>query len=156
MSLLASIFTLFGCNKATFEDQWTLATGHDNNGKPMIVRFRSNVPAGVDIKQYPHLLVVSWKYEPWSEEGMPSESDNERMVLFEQLLDSLEAKRTAFMTVAVTCNGVKEWQWQSRDHEETMKSLNSALSGQNPFPIEISQQEDPGWSTYFGFRSTAK
>ncbi len=155
MSLFASILALLGCSKGSVEDQWTVATG-DDNGKPMIVRFRSNVPSGVDIKQYPHLLAITWKYEPSNDGGMPSKPDNERMVLLEQLLDSLEVKCTAFMTVVVTCNGVKEWQWYSRDHEETMRDLNSALSGQKPFPIEISQQEDPGWSAYFTFRNRAK
>ncbi|MBT0964219.1 DUF695 domain-containing protein [Denitromonas iodatirespirans] len=155
MSLLTSILGLFGCGKPIAEDQWTVATG-DDNGKPMIVRFRSDIPRGVDIKQYPHLMAIAWKYEPANEGGMPSNADNNRMVLLEELLDSLETKRIAFLTVAVTCNGVKEWQWYSRDQEETMKVLNSALSGQSPFPIEISQQEDSAWSAYFRFRNSAK
>jgi len=155
ISVLSSLLGLFGCSKPSAKDQWTVATGEDK-GKPMIIRFRSNIPPGIDIKQYSHLLAISWKYEPANEGGMPSQVDNDRMVVLEELLDSLETKRTAFLTVVVTCNGVKEWQWYSRDREETMKALNSALSGQAAFPIEIIQQEDPGWSAYFRFRNSAK
>ena len=49
--------------------------------------------------------------ESANENGMPSPAENERMVLLEELLEPLETQRTAFMTVVVTCNGVKEWQW---------------------------------------------
>ncbi len=155
MSILASILGLFGCSKTKAEDKWTVATG-DDNGKPMIVRFRADTPTGVDTKSYPHLLAISWKYKPENEGGMPSETDNKRMILFEELLDSLEDKRTAYMTVAVTCNGVKEWQWYSRDTDETINLLNSALSGQAQFPIEISLDEDPSWSAYLKFKNSAK
>ncbi len=128
MSLLSGILGLFGCTRSTPNDQWTVATGEDN-GKPMIVRYRSNPPSGVNIKEYPHLIAISWKYEPTNDSGMPSKQDNDRMVLLEELLDSMESQRTAFMTVIVTSNGVKEWQWYSRNQEETMESLNSVLSG---------------------------
>jgi hypothetical protein len=98
-------------------------------------------------------MVVSWKYQPQNEKGMPSDSDWERMVSLENLLESLETKRAAFMMISVTCNGTKEWQWYSRDSEEYLKYINSALSGQEPFPIEISQEEDPEWSEHLGIKS---
>jgi Family of unknown function (DUF695) len=155
MSILSSILGLLGCGRSTPEDQWTVATGEDN-GKPMIVRYRSDTPRDVEITKYPHLLAISWKYEPASDNGMPSKEDNDRMVLFEELLDAVESHRTAYLTVSVTCNGVKEWQWYSRNLKETMAAINKALSGRPPFPINISQQEDPEWSAYFGFKNRGK
>jgi Family of unknown function (DUF695) len=152
MSLLSVILSFLGCAKSKPDDKWTVATGR-YNGKPMIVRFRSAIPSGVNIKQYPYLMVISWKYESADQNGMPSKSDYDRMVLLENLLESIETKQTAFLTVSVTCNGVKEWQWYSRDQKEAMAALNSALSGQNPFPIQISQQQDPEWSAYFRFKN---
>jgi hypothetical protein len=155
MSLIASILGLFGCSKNNSKDSWTVATGEDN-GKPMIVRLRSNIPDGVDIKNYPHLLGISWEYEPARENGMPSETDHERMVLLEKLLDALEIQKTAYMTVAVTCNGVKEWHWYSKNTDETIQLMNTALSEQAKFPIKILIEEDPAWSVYLRFKNGAK
>ena len=155
MSLLSVLLSLFGCSAPTPDDEWAVATGEDN-GKSMIVRFRSSVPSGVATEEYPHLIAISWKYTPANEGGMPSKADNDRMVLLEDLLQVLEEKRVAFLTVSVTCNGVKEWQWYSRDHAETLKELNAALSGHPPFPIEIIQQHDPQWSAYSNIKESVQ
>jgi hypothetical protein len=155
MVLLKSILKLMRRNQNNSKHQWILAAGNDKNGNPMTIHYRSDIPEGVDIREYPHLLVVSWKYQPENENGMPSDSDWERMVFLENLLELVETKRAAFMMVSVTCNGTKEWQWYSRDYEEFIENLNSSLSNHEPFPIKISQEEDPEWSEYFGIKSKA-
>jgi Family of unknown function (DUF695) len=155
MSLLFAILGLVGCKGKTEKGEWSVATGTDK-GLPMIVRFRSEVPAEINAKDYPHLVAISWKYKAQTN-GTPSREDTLRMEELEDLLDgALEAKRQAFMTAAVTCNGLREWQWYSKDSDEFTKLLNEALAGKPPFPIEISHQQDPDWSAYRTIRDGAK
>jgi hypothetical protein len=138
------------------EDRWAVATGSDN-GRPLIYRYILAPPEGIKIGQYPNLLGISWKYDGSARSGMPDPATNQRMVLLEELLEKkLEGTRNAFLTVSVTGNGRKEWQWYSRDIQETMKLLNEALQGQDAFPIQISRQDDPKWSAYFGILNAAK
>jgi len=137
------------------EDEWSLAQKEDD-GKLMIIRFRSDTPTGVDTKRYPHLVAISWKYHPENEGGMPSSADNERMVLLEGLLEPLETNGRAYLTAVVTCNGVREWQWYTNDPGKMIDAFNAALAGRPPFPITLSQQADPGWSAYFGIRNAAQ
>ncbi len=67
----------------------------------------------------------------------------------EDLLDKgVESNRGAFMTVAVTCKGRREWQWYARDQDEFMRLFNSALGGKPSFPVQISHQQDKQWAAY--------
>ena len=53
---------------------------------------------------------------------MPAQNDSAGMQLFEDLLQpALEEAQQAYLMLVVTGNGVREWQWYSRDPEETMK-----------------------------------
>ena len=88
-----------------------------------------------------------------NESGMPAQKQVERMQLFEDLLRSaLEGPGQAYLTVIVTGNGVREWQWYSRDPAETMALVNKALSNHDPFPVQFSVQDDPDWQAYGRFQ----
>jgi hypothetical protein len=149
-------FNLFGKKKqdSPTEAKWAVAQGEDN-GLPLIFRVRSQEPHGIDISLYPNLMAVSWSYEPVNVSGMPPPDVLRRMEQFEDALDSeLEAVQSAFLTVIVTGNGVREWQWYSRDTQETMENINKALSPHEPFPVEFSLQSDPHWEAYHRFQNT--
>src|SRR5258708_40377530 len=66
------------------QDQWTVAQGA-KNGKPLIVRYRSERPQGVDAVAFPFLLSATWAYQP-DELGLPS---SEEMVVMDNLEDAL-------------------------------------------------------------------
>jgi hypothetical protein len=120
-------------------------------GQPLIFRIRSQKPA-VASKTYRHLIAVSWPYEPMNESGMPAQDEAAQMGEFEDLLQTaLEGPGQAYLTVVVTGNGVREWQWYSRSGEETMALVNEALSNYEPFPVEFSIQDDPRWEGYARF-----
>ena len=134
------------------ESLWAIAEAQDD-GKPLIFRIRSRKPSGVAPARYRHLIGVSWPYEPWNESGMPAQDQVAGMQLLEDLLQpALEGPGQAFLTVVVTGNGVREWQWYSRDAGETMALVNKALSNHEPFPVEFSVQDDPKWQGYFRFQ----
>ena len=138
------------------DDCWSIATGQDGD-KPLVFRIRNRAPSFAHKTAFPHLLAVSWPYEPANDMGMPSSDVTEGMGQFEDLvLPALENARQAFLSVVVTGNGVREWQWYSRDPNETMELVNEALAGCDPFPIQISVQEDPGWEAYGRFLEGAE
>jgi hypothetical protein len=84
---------------------------------------------------------------------MPSPEEAQRMAQLEDLLEAgLESVRQAFLTVVVTGNGVREWQWYARDPERTMELVNRTLGHLEPLPVRFSFQDDADWIGYNGFR----
>lgn len=134
------------------EDRWSIAEGEDR-GKALIFRIRNQPPSFARKHEYPHLVAISWYFDSPSETGMPADDVFQRMAQLENLLKSaLEQRRQAFVTVVVTGNGVREWQWYSRDPSETMRLVNEELADYDPFPIQFTIQEDPGWDAYLRFQ----
>jgi hypothetical protein len=133
------------------DDRWSVATAEDN-GKPLIVRIRNKPPSFARKDAFPHLLAVCWKYQSPNDQGMPSEDVFERMSQLESLLEpAFEEAQQAFLTVIVTGNGVREWQWYARDTDEVMKLVNETLGEYEPFPVQFIFQNDPEWQGYTRF-----
>ena len=133
------------------DDTWTLATG-DDDGMPLIVRIRNQPPSFARKDSFPHLLALSWRYEPEDNRGMPSNDVVERMAQLEVLLmPAFEGTRQAFLTVVVTGNGAREWQWYARDPDRVMELVNETLADYEPFPVEFNFQDDPQWEGYSQF-----
>ena len=143
---------LFGKNrKKTHEDRWCVATGADGE-MPLIFRIRKVSPE-IKRKAFPQLLAISWEYNP-EEGGMPSSDAKKRMDLLEELLErALEDSGNAMLTVVVTGNGIREWQWYSKSVDKTMSHINSALAGHEVFPIQISNDDDLFWDAYSQFEA---
>jgi len=130
------------------EDRWVLARGFEGD-KPLLFRILDQRPAEVDPEQYRHLCSISWPYEPDNEEGMPSADEFDRMSFFEELLTpALESPGAAYMVIAATGNGLRQWHWYARDTEELMTLVNEVLEECEPFPVEFSVDEDPNWDAY--------
>jgi hypothetical protein len=133
------------------EDTWRMATAEDD-GKPLVFRIRERAPSFANKAAFPHLLAVSWQYEPPNDQGMPAQVDVDRMSELEDLLvPAFEGAKAAFLTVIATGNGVREWQWYARDPETVMRLVNDTLGELEPFPVQFSFQEDPEWEGYMRF-----
>jgi Family of unknown function (DUF695) len=129
-------------------DSWKIAEAKDN-GKPLIFRIRNAPPAFARKERFPLLLAVCWKYESPNDSGMPSPSEADRMGELEDLLmPAFEGNQKAFLTVIVTGNAVREWQWYAEDKAAVMKLVNETLGRKEPFPIEFVFQDDPDWQAY--------
>lgn len=141
---------LFGRGEdAPDEGEWVVAEAEDE-GNPIILRIRS-VPAEFEKAAYPHMISVAWPYQAIGA-GMPDAAQKERMDLLEDLLmPALERSGNAILTVVITGNGIRQWQWYSRGMEETMDIVNATLESQDPFPVEFSLVEDPAWEGYSHF-----
>src|SRR5260370_38465297 len=95
-------------DQTSAQEQWTVAQGA-KNGKPLIIRYRSERPQGVDAVAFPFLLSATWTYQP-DDVGLPS---SDEMVLMDKLEDalasSLEQSNTAHLMVILTGNGERDW-----------------------------------------------
>jgi hypothetical protein len=133
------------------DETWSVATAQ-HGGKRLILRIRNKPPAFVEKDAFPNLLAVSWPYLSPNEQGMPSQDIVARMSQLEDLLeDAFEGAGQAFLSVIVTGNGVREWQWYARDPDGVMKLVNQTLGKLDPFPVEFSFQDDPEWVAYSQF-----
>jgi hypothetical protein len=132
----------------TLDDLWTVGAAQVD-GLPLVIRVRNTASQPVDKDCFPHLIGIVWRYEPQNASGMPSNEIEDRMNLFEDVLEaSLEGADQAILAAVVTGRQVREWHWYSRDPEEAMRLVNAALQSYQPFPVEFSTEDDPEWDAY--------
>lgn len=125
-----------------------VAVGNDA-GQPVTFRVRNRFPTTLEPAKYTHLIAIFWKYEPINGTGIPAPDLHQAMNEFEDVLtSSLQTPGQAIMTAVVTGTGVREWQWYSRDPDETLALLNAALEGKEIPPVEFAGDPDPTWESY--------
>lgn len=132
------------------DDSWSVGQA-EKNGKPLLIRFRSERPQGVEPAAFPYLLSATWSYQP-NEHGLPSADEMELMDKFEDaLVSSLEGSRAAHLMVVLTNDGERDWLWYTGSEEEAMTQVNQALSGHQRYPVQFSVQTDRAWRAYSQF-----
>ena len=132
------------------DDQWSMAQGI-KNGKPLLVRYRSERPQGVDVSAFPFLLSATWTFQP-NEFGLPSSEEMVLMDKFEDVLaTSLEGSKTAYLMVILTGNSERDWLWYTCGEDDAMRRVNHALKSHKPYPVQFSVQQDRAWRAYTQF-----
>ena len=148
------------CADAQWSDnQWSVAQA-ERNGQPLLIRYRSQRPAGVKPASYPCLISATWSYQA-NEVGLPASEETERMAQFEDAVDDalasvLEVSPSAYLMVVLTGNGERDWLWYSREEAETMRQVNQALKGHKPYPVQFAVQQDRTWRAYAQFEAGSK
>lgn len=114
---------------------------------PVIVKFVNELPP-IDIqKRFTSLAVVSWKYDGSSNNGMPTENVNEKMLVLEDALETtLEKSKSYVHAYSRTGNNLKEFVYYSKGMDEFMSLLNETLESHERYPIGIDFYEDPDWT----------
>lgn len=136
--------------QAGAKDQWSVAQGQ-KNGRPLLIRYRSQRPQGVESAAFPFLLSATWSYQP-NEYGLPSAEEMELMDKFEDALaSSLEQSQSAHLLVVLTNNGERDWLWYACGEEQAMSQVNKALKGHSRYPVQFSVQKDRAWRAYSQF-----
>ena len=147
--LFAGVFASCIAAASPAADNWTVATAQDQ-GKPLIIRYRYPVPAPFKRSVYPTMIDITWKFD--SESGMPSPSEKDRMnELEDSITSTIEPSKNGLLTVVVTGNGACKWKFYAKNRNEFLLLLDEALSGKPKFPIWISVQQDPDWLSYKQF-----
>lgn len=121
----------------------------DDGGHPVVFRVRNRFPQDLEPVRYPHLIAMIWQYQSDNDTQLPSNADADRMSAFEdQMTAAIQAPGQAVLTAIVTGTGVREWQWYSRDPDESLLLINAALAGQELPPVEFAGDPDPSWEAY--------
>ena len=125
---------------------WALGKVNDGENS-LILRLRKNLPDWCQKQSMPHLIVISWPCS--GDQGMPSDSENQEQITFEDLLDKgFDSIEHSLLTLVITGGNVKEWQWYTQNPEAFMQTLNSILPQDKALPISLSHQDDSGWEAY--------
>jgi len=138
------------------DDAWILAQGEEN-GKSLIVRCRQNLSQIVAPESYPKMIQIVWEFDVDEESGLPSPALNDRMIEFEDLLiPGLEEDLTCVFFGVYVHNGVRVWSAYTGDPEAVCERINDIFADRNPYPLQISAEDDPDWTEYAGLLASTR
>ena len=101
---------------------------------------------------YPDRVIIVWQYQ--SASGMPQPAERDDMDRLEDLLSSkLEAASLATLALVSTGENMREWIYYTKSEADFIAQLNSAMSNNEPFPVEVHGAPDPEWKSYEDFRA---
>ena len=147
MKFILFISLLFGlCPRLEAEESWVVGKAK-RNGKPVIYKLISELPAPELREKLPWLTVLAWKYDGSQHNGMPPEAINQRMIKLEDQLETIAGKGQLYIDVYTsTGNDLKEFVFHISDRDLFMRQLNLALKGQPRYPLDITFYQDPNWA----------
>ena len=96
------------------DDTWTVGTA-DQDGQPIIIRVRSQMPDAAARHGHGQLIVVGWPYDGTAT-GLPGAEDNAAMQAFEDAIEAgLERSGIGVQVASLTGAGHKEWRYYAAD-----------------------------------------
>ncbi|WP_093286236.1 DUF695 domain-containing protein [Pseudoxanthomonas sp. CF125] len=129
-------------------DRWSLAEG-THNDKPLVIRFRDEFLNKPDLSSHPRLVRVVWSYQA-NTSGMPGSDASDQMGVFEdRLVAAVEPSQTAVLVAVLTNDGQREWLFYTPDVSEFGRRLTEMPQEKDRYPIDISTESDPEWSTFY-------
>lgn len=135
-----------GVGRATKLDsvKWALAEGV-HEGRPLFTRFRqflSSFPRSA----YPQRINIIWIMTEPASTGLPTNQEHARLVTFEdRLVAAVEHDAHSVLSVALTCDGKREWVYHTADVPGFMGRLTDMPQEKDRYPIELTRSEDPDW-----------
>ncbi|RFZ85601.1 DUF695 domain-containing protein [Mucilaginibacter terrenus] len=136
----------------TLDDTWAGASGTNDEGVAVIIRYRPSLRNFVDTGRYNIRMDMVWTYDEEESAYLPSPGEMQVMEDVENaLIDALETDRQAVLAFIFTGAGERVWSWYSTGIKETGERLNLALANFEVLPLQITQTEDPEWDEYFSF-----
>ena len=107
------------------------------------LRFRTPVLESREVGEYSHRLSVIWEYAIENTADLPDDGESRRMEVFEnRLVDAWEREATAVLTAVLTFDGARQWVFYTRDLDECAKLLGEMPQNDEPYPIELTAEED--------------
>ena len=151
--LALAIMTSISTNASADGKVWATAISKQAaTDRAIVFRYIRDFQPGFSRQAYPERIIIVWRYQ--SPSGMPEKADNDRMSQLEDLLTPV-VEKPGFSSLVLVSTGenLREWVYYAKSEKEFLASLNKALAGHRPFPIEIHGAKDPEWSTYEQFRN---
>jgi len=125
---------------------WIVTTAKRNE-KPLLLKVRNEVPAGVQPATYPNVIEMRWKYAP-DPNGLPAQNVITDILKFEAAIDPIHGDRAGYLMMIVTGEGERRWLWYVADPKIFAAALNRLVPG-HPFPITLEAAgSEPDWKTY--------
>jgi hypothetical protein len=126
------------------DDTWTVSTA-DQDGQPIVLRVRSQMPAVEDRQRHAQLIVVGWRYDG-TETGLPTADEKSAMQDFEHAVEAgLERSGAGTPVASITGAGHNEWRYYAADADTFVAALNASLEGHPTYPLEIEMFDDSEW-----------
>ena len=126
------------------DDTWTVGTA-DQDGQPIIIRVRSQLPDAAARHGHHQLIVVGWPYDG-TDTGLPTADDTASMQAFEDAVEAGLARSGIGVQVAsLSGAGHKEWRYYAPDADAFVSALNASLDGHPTYPLEIEMFDDADW-----------
>jgi hypothetical protein len=136
---------------ANEDDPWICVKG-EHDGNPILIRAREGLGDLISQERHRRLLRIVWCYDIDHPSGLPSPELSEEMGFFENMIvEALEADRLCVFFGVILHNGAKEWlayTSDAQDAQDTCNRINLALQDYEPFPIEMTVDDDPNWGEY--------
>ncbi len=120
------------------------------DGLPVIFKFVNELPHNQIRSNLTWLTVIStWKYDGTSNNGMPLDDENQRMITLEDAIeDHIENDQTLRHVYSRTGNNLKELVYYINDQNKFLEAFNKTLSGHPRYPIEINFYQDSDWEDF--------
>jgi hypothetical protein len=126
------------------DDTWTVGTA-EQDGLPLVIRVRGQMPPAPERQRHAHLVVVGWPYDG-TDTGLPTDADGALMQAFEDAVAAgAERGGTGIQVASITGAGHKEWRYYAADAEAFVAALNASLDGHPTYPLEIEMFDDSEW-----------
>ena len=146
--LLIGTLLCMGSQLNAEEEKGIIGRAHED-GLPVIFKFVNEMPNTEIRNQLTWLTVISWKYDGTSNNGMPLDVDNQRMIVLEDTIENKIENNTVLRHVySRTGNNLKELAYYIHDQEQFLESFNQALISHTGYPIEINFSEDKVWEGF--------
>jgi hypothetical protein len=126
------------------DDTWTVGTA-DQDGQPIVIRVRGELPAAAEREAHSQLIVVGWPYDG-TDSGLPGAGDRASMQAFEDAVEAgVERSGAGVQVASLTGAGHKEWRYYAPDADAFVAALNASLEGHPTYPLEIEMFDDADW-----------
>jgi hypothetical protein len=126
------------------DDTWTVGTA-DQDGQPIIIRVRGQMPHAAARQGPAPRLLVGWPYDGVAT-GLPGAEDSASMQAFEGAVETdLERSGAGVQVASLTGAGHKEWRYYAADADAFVTALNASLEGHPTYPLEIEMFDDAEW-----------
>jgi hypothetical protein len=117
--------------------------------RPVIYKFVNEPPSDEKRQALPWLTIISWRYDGSTNNGMPQQELNQRMISLENAIEEgVVTERFCEHAISRTGNNLKELIYYINDRDSFTERLNLALRNHERYPIEITFYEDPEWQEF--------
>jgi hypothetical protein len=134
------------------DEGWSVATG-TNNGRPMIVRRRTDLQDASDRHEWPIRIGIAIPLQAPLESGLPTPEEDHTLGYIEAMICSIAGAR-AVLAIVITTSDMREFvlhacasDWIPGFHEELQASVQT-------HQVQMVAEHDETWGVYDSFRAT--